>query len=495
MSPSPSNASLTPPTRDSCNVRRSARLNFPPPSVHQPTIVSHASSLTSAGTISSFATGSDISHQRVAVSNNKLPCARRSKRLTAARLEYKKKLKTSLFVQQQSKRELPIEQVLDDAASQTDFDPPFSLNLRATKTEVVNTFHLDLDVFYRSMASRYVSNILISCPEAHSLSYLYKAAYGLEYSVHLFQRENSLISRRNHEGNTLSSILVGTDTTRPRTRSICREEEKELSRLLCPSAAPCYIASKFQPQITCEMRCILVEWMMNVAIQLNTHHETIHCAVKLLDVGLETIVMTTDTFHCYGCACLLIACKLIEVKNIRAVDIAFFTDGSCTTQEICAMELKICTGLDFRLQTVTSFHFLDHFLDMSLVSGIIHDNDIHDAAVRYNPKLHAMAMFVIETALVIPALVDVKDSLIAAASLYLARALIGVSDAIWNDDLIHRTGYCVEQLAETVTLLHRCHKNISHQRKLKSIFKKYNSATYHYVALRTSIVAGDLKLC
>jgi Cyclin len=183
------------------------------------------------------------------------------------------------------------------------------------------------------------------------------------------------------------------------------------------------------------------------------------------------------------------------VKNIRAVDIAFFTDGSCTTQEICAMELKICTELDFCLQTVTSFHFLDHFLDMSLVSGIIHDNDIHDAAVRYNPKLHAMAMFVIETALVIPALVDVKDSLIAAASLYLARALIGVSDAIWNDDLIHRTGYGAEQLAETVTLLHRCHKNISHQRNLKSIFKKYNSATYHYVALKTSIIASDLKLC
>lgn len=187
-------------------------------------------------------------------------------------------------------------------------------------------------------------------------------------------------------------------------------------------------------------------------------------------------------------ACLLIACKLIEVKNTRAVDIAFFTDGSCTTQEVCAMELKICMELEFRLQTVTSFHFLDHFLDMSLVSGIIHDNDMNDAVVKYNPKLHAMALFIIETALIIPELVDVKDSLIAAASLYLARALIGVSDTIWNNDLVHRTGYDVEKLAETVTVLHRCNRN------LKPLVKKYNSPTYHYVALRTSIVASDLKL-
>eukprot|EP00557_Chaetoceros_sp_GSL56_P006352 CAMPEP_0176501580 /NCGR_PEP_ID=MMETSP0200_2-20121128/14236_1 /TAXON_ID=947934 /ORGANISM="Chaetoceros sp., Strain GSL56" /LENGTH=453 /DNA_ID=CAMNT_0017900475 /DNA_START=503 /DNA_END=1864 /DNA_ORIENTATION=+ len=453
--------------------------------------------MASVDTGSSFATHSTGSHSRVGPKNWNYK-RRSSKRLAAARLEYAKKLKTSLFAQsKQADFSISEEEALDNSSSQSDFDSSLSLNLKTSITTTISkkgsveTFYLDLDAFYRLMASRYISNILIFCPEAHSLSYLYKVAYGLEYDNYLLDREDCLISRRN---DSFSPSILRTDTSRPRTRSICREEEKESSRLYYPSAAPHYITSKYQSQINSEMRSILVEWMMNVAVQLNTHHETIHCAVKLLDVGLETIVMTTDSFHCYGCACLLIACKLIEVKNTRAVDIAFFTDGACTTQEICAMELKICMELKFHLQTVTSFHFLDHFLDLVLVSSIIHDNDINDAVVRYNPKLHAMAMLIIETALVIPALVDVKDSLIAAASLYLARALIGVSEAIWNDYLVDRTGYNVDQLAETVTLLHRCHKNISHHKHMKSLFKKYNSATYHYVAIRTSIVASDLKL-
>jgi hypothetical protein len=255
--------------------------------------------MTSADTAPSFATcSSDVSRQGVVF--NKVSCARRSKRLTAARLEYKKKLKTSLFVQSKRDLSIPHEEVLDYPAAQKDFDPPLTFNLRTTKKGVVNAFHLDLGFFYKSMASRYVSNILNSCPEAHSLSYLYKEAYGLEYSVHLFDREDALISRRNNESILSQPILRADTICRPRTRSICREEEKELYRLHCPSAAPFYITSKFQSQITLEMRSILVEWMMNVAVQLNTQHETIHSAVKLLDVGLETIVMTTDSFHCYG---------------------------------------------------------------------------------------------------------------------------------------------------------------------------------------------------
>lgn len=512
----PPNSSLTPLQKESCsNLRRSARLISVVPSlVVQPTIVSHTSTLTSVGTGSSSlaTTQADAvsshpelpSYKQVSGSTTSIhntTTTRRSKRLTTARSEYKKKLKTSLFLQTTTTccDDLPFchEDLVGHSMILKDYDHGASMSFFSTKTKEtpLDTLDTHVHVLYRSMASRYYPNLLTSCPVAHNLSYLFKATYGTQFSAHLFDWEEARISRRNESA--VSPSVLRVDGGRPRTRSICREEEKELFRVFCPSTAPFYITSKFQSHITSEMRCILVDWMMNVAMQLHTTHETIHCAVKLLDIGLEKIVMTTETFHSYGCACLLIACKLNEVKRTKAVDIAFFTDGSCTTQEICAMELKICMELGFQLQTVTSFHFMDHFLDMLLLCSIFRDNEkTADAIMRYNPKLHAMALFIIETALVLPALVDVKDSLIAAASLYLARALIGgVHDtAIWNDDLVHLTGYNVEQLTETITLLHRCHKTMSQNRHLKSVVKKYNSATYHYVAQKTSIVSSDLKL-
>lgn len=206
-------------------------------------------------------------------------------------------------------------------------------------------------------------------------------------------------------------------------------------------------------------------------------------------------------------ACLLIACKLDEVERRRAVDIAFFTDSACTTKEICDMEMKICLTLKFNLQTITSFHFLDRFLDASNLfvgAGVVtsHDNDecAHSrtfSVPRYCPKHHAMSLLIIDTALLIPALVDVKDSLIAAAALYLSRAIVGVRDKegmVWNSQLTHHTGYNVHQLTDIVSLIHLYHRDMENNVCMKSIIKKYKSAAFHKVAYKTSILPQDLKL-
>jgi len=189
----------------------------------------------------------------------------------------------------------------------------------------------------------------------------------------------------------------------------------------------------------------------------------------------------------------LIAAKLHEVKRIRAVDIAFFTDSACTTNEICSMEMQICMTLHFDLQNVTSSHFLDHFLDASF-THISRDNDRGDATVRYNPKLHAMALFVIDTSLLIPSLVDVKESLIAASALYLSRVIVGVNEVIWNEQLVYHTGYSVEKLSEIVSLVHNFLQNVEGNENMKAILKKYNSSDYHHVSQKVSILSCDLKL-
>jgi len=185
---------------------------------------------------------------------------------------------------------------------------------------------------------------------------------------------------------------------------------------------------------------------------------------------------------------------LHEVKAAKAVDVSFFTDGACSTNEICGMEMQICMGLKFDLLYVTSFHFLDHFLDASFTMSSSSDNDLDAATVRYNPKLHAMSLFILETALLIPSLVDVKDSLIAASALYLARAIVGVGEVIWNDQLVHHSRYEVENMSEIVSLLHHFLQHMEGNENMRATWKRFNTADYHFVPQKVSILPSDLKL-
>lgn len=189
------------------------------------------------------------------------------------------------------------------------------------------------------------------------------------------------------------------------------------------------------------------------------------------------------------------------MKRPRAVDIAFFTDSACTTKEICDMEMNISMTLKFNLQVITAYHFLDCYLDVSsfCMMGTFHDNDGNNdtPTSHYSPKHHAMSLLIIDMALLIPALVDVKDSLIAAAALYLSRAIIGIRDEncmIWNNQLTHYTGYSVDQLSEVISLLHVYLTGIENNGNMKALLKKYNTARFHHVACKASILPQDLML-
>jgi hypothetical protein len=205
------------------------------------------------------------------------------------------------------------------------------------------------------------------------------------------------------------------------------------------------------------------------------------------------------------------ASKLVEVKHPRAADIAFFTNNICTVTDICKMELEIAQALSFHLQFVTAFHFIGRFLNASHVvirtspssSSLkgtsissstmktvdmklqhypfccdddddddqggkmnllessteedygISEKDSNDVShiKRYsyimNNKLDAMALYFLDMSLLIPEFVDMKGSLVAAASVYIARAMVGIKDSegnCWSEAMKYYTGYDVKYL-------------------------------------------------
>ena len=234
-------------------------------------------------------------------SSREVSTARRSKRITSARLEYKRKQKTRLFVNPSKSTDFEAfvyqnEKLPGQAVVDSDFIPPMSMNNKRAKL-AETSYSIECGKPTTSIAYCITPTLFSSCQDSLTLTYLYKSVYGADYFASLMERENAEFDNRAESVSRHSPTLFRAGA-RPRTRSICREEEKEMSRIV--RTAPFYMTSNFQCQISLEMRSILIGWIISVAKDLKLMHETIHCCVKVLDRGLEKIEMTTETFHAYG---------------------------------------------------------------------------------------------------------------------------------------------------------------------------------------------------
>ena len=172
---------------------------------------------------------------------------------------------------------------------------------------------------------------------------------------------------------------------------------------------------------------------------------------------------------------------MVETKHPRAADIAFFTNNACSVTDICEMEMEISKVLAFHLQFVTAFHFIGRFVNASNIRRYRHSGDGDDdkddtlltpsvplqldssslakMSQQYsfdvNLKLEAMVLYFLDMSLLIPELVDVKKSLVAASVLYISRAIAGVKDYdgnIWSGAMVHYTNYTVDDLGMLIML-------------------------------------------
>ena len=162
-------------------------------------------------------------------------------------------------------------------------------------------------------------------------------------------------------------------------------------------------------------------------------------------------------------SCLLIAGKLGEKKSPRVADIAFLTDSICNMRDITEAELKIVTTLEFNLQLVSAYNFVDRFLTASYISDDWNDmfelhegsndghstNSLNVSSFATNPRLEATLLFYLDMSLIDSRLVGKKRSEVAAAALYLAKVTVGLRDSsgqIWNDALVEYTGYDLSEI-------------------------------------------------
>ena len=243
------------------------------------------------------------------------------------------------------------------------YDGDIDQGNETTKNHVKTKF-VNLDVLSKLHLSNHDNDISSNSNMSKSLhhctlSHIFLSDYGSMYYQSLLNREKEQISltkkrleafcgRRNSNIHAIgcgddygrftkaSQYNLGaekisaptTSQSRMRTRRFCKiEEEKCISPKAnattttttvvtaspstcsgrsnrrsddAPTVSPMYIRVRKQTRITAEMRCTLVDWIIDVTREFKLTHETLHYCVCLIDRSLEDIVVSKNTFHCLG---------------------------------------------------------------------------------------------------------------------------------------------------------------------------------------------------
>ncbi|XP_068600393.1 cyclin-A1 [Brachionichthys hirsutus] len=225
---------------------------------------------------------------------------------------------------------------------------------------------------------------------------------------------------------------------------------------------------RHHPEITDDMRAVLVDWLAEVGQEYKLHSETLHLAVNYLDRFLSrTKCVERNKLQLVGTAALLTAAKHGEISPPELSDFVYVTDGTYTKEQLLRMEHIFLKVLAFELLAPTSDQFLHLFTSIHKVCAITKN----------------LALYIAELSLLeIDPLLKYAPSIIAAGAYCLANCIL--NQALWPDPLHAFTGYTMDDIMSCYTDLHHLYVSAETWPQ-QTIREKYKSSKYCHVSLIT----------
>ncbi|CAE6462912.1 unnamed protein product [Rhizoctonia solani] len=232
------------------------------------------------------------------------------------------------------------------------------------------------------------------------------------------------------------------------------EYMKELEVRTMPS--PVYMKS--QPDLTWEMRSILMDWIIQVHSRFRLLPETLFLACNIIDRFLSMRIVSLVKLQLVGITGLFVAAKYEEIMAPSVQNFLKVSDSSYSEQEILQAEKYILRTLGWDLSYPNPMSWLRRA----------------SKADAYDVQTRTMAKFLIEISVVEEKLLKCAPSLLSAASLWLARLILDREE--WNANLEHYSGYSEEALLPCAnTMLNYIVQPPSTH---ESLWKKYSGKKY-----------------
>ncbi|KAL1533584.1 cyclin-A1-4-like [Salvia divinorum] len=234
-----------------------------------------------------------------------------------------------------------------------------------------------------------------------------------------------------------------------------------------PSAS---FMERVQKDINASMRAILIDWLIEVAEEYRLVPDTLYLTVNYIDRYLSGNVMDRQRLQLLGIACMMIASKYEEICAPQVEEFCYITDNTYVKEEVLQMESTVLNFLKFEMTAPTVKCFLRRFVQVA--------QEVTEVPLM---QLECMANYVAELSLLEYSMLCFAPSLIAAASIFLARYILLPTKRPWNATLRHYTLYQPVELHDCVLALHGFCCNSSNS-SLPAIREKYSQHKYKIVA-------------
>lgn len=222
---------------------------------------------------------------------------------------------------------------------------------------------------------------------------------------------------------------------------------------------------KKQQDITSSMRCILVDWLVEVSEEYNLHRETLFLAINYIDRFLSTMAVQRGKLQLVGAASMFLASKYEEIYPPDVGEFAYITDDTYTKKQVLRMEHLILKVLKFDISPPTTNWFCDHFLKQA----------------GCDDKTKSLAMLLIELSLIdCETFLKYNPSLLAAAATCLARYSMG-DEQPWTPSMVKLTGYELCHLVECLQDLYHAYCNAP-KNPQQAVMEKYKHTKHHEVS-------------
>ncbi|KAF8962304.1 cyclin-like protein [Flammula alnicola] len=219
---------------------------------------------------------------------------------------------------------------------------------------------------------------------------------------------------------------------------------------------PNYMES--QKELAWKMRGILTDWLIQVHVRFRLLPETLFLCVNIIDRFLSARVVSLAKLQLVGVTCMFIAAKFEEVVSPSVSHFLLCADSSYTESEILQAERYVLKTLDWNLSYPNPVHYLRRV----------------SKADDYNVKVRTLGKYLLEIGVLEWRLIAAPPSLMAAASIWLARLALGMEQ--WTPNLAHYSSYKESELIPTANLmLNYILKPIRHE----SFHKKYAGKRYY----------------
>jgi cyclin A len=145
-----------------------------------------------------------------------------------------------------------------------------------------------------------------------------------------------------------------------------------------------------QPDITTNMRSVLVDWLVEVVDEFSLQSSTLYLAVSLVDRFLSHMSVLRGKLQLVGSTAMYMAAKLEEIYPPELSDFAYITDNTYTQQQIVHMERLMLQTLDYHLLAPSSLCFLHRFLQAAGTPADPHSSSTVTHLAQYLCELALM---------------------------------------------------------------------------------------------------------